>query len=136
MRFHLLHVGHRSATFECENGFPATAPWEHQLLLNGVPRLTTRENVFTVDDLKSNMAYTAELRTPHSAHHVQFETRQVARVVNIRDFGAVAAQHVDNTAAINAAIAASPPDTVVEFPDGEWLTGTIFLRSRVHLVLA
>lgn len=136
MRFHLLHVGHRSATFECENGFPATAPWEHQLLLNGVPRLTTRENVFTVDDLKSNMAYTAELRTPHSAHHVQFETRQAAHVVNIRDFGAVAAQHVDNTAAINAAIAASPPDTVVEFPDGEWLTGPIFLRSRVHLVLA
>ncbi len=61
-----------------------------------------------------------------------------ARVVDIRDHGAVAGGEVKNTVAINAAISAcaAAGGGRVLVPAGRWLTGPIRLQSRIELHLA
>lgn len=61
-----------------------------------------------------------------------------ARVVDIRDHGAVAGGVTKNTAAIAAAIkaCADAGGGRVLVPTGQWLTGPIHLRSKIELHLA
>lgn len=59
-------------------------------------------------------------------------------ICDIRDFGAKGDGKSLSTGAINAAISecAQQGGGVVEMPSGTWLTGTVFLKSRITLHLA
>jgi polygalacturonase len=54
----------------------------------------------------------------------------------VRDHGARGDGKAKDTAAIQAAIDAAAPGGVVFFPSGDYLSGTLRLRSRLRLRLA
>ena len=56
--------------------------------------------------------------------------------LNVRDHGARGDGKAKDTAAIQAAIDAASPGSVVLFPSGDYLSGTLRLRSRIGLQLA
>jgi polygalacturonase len=136
MRLHLRHVGPTSASFEILNGYPATSPWLHEVELNGCPVYRSERNVFTLHNLRPDTKYTVGVRTAGARFQASVQTRPVSHLVDIRDFGARNEPSADNTGAIQAAILSSPPHSMVQIPPGQWLSGPLFLRSRVHLHLS
>jgi len=69
---------------------------------------------------------------------IPLASAMAAELVNVRDFGASGTGKVLDTAAVERAIAAvaAQGGGTVWFPPGEYLCGTIHLRSNVHIQLA
>lgn len=63
-------------------------------------------------------------------------TRDCSGLLDVRECGARGDGLHDDTAALQAAIASAPAGGTVWFPDGDWLSTPLFLRSHVHLQFA
>lgn len=65
-----------------------------------------------------------------------FKMIMIGSIYNVKDFGAVGDGKVKDTKAIQAAIdKCSENGGIVYFPNGKYLTGTIYMRSKVTLKL-
>jgi polygalacturonase len=91
---------------------------------------TTSRVVFSISSLEPGTAYSL------SAGNARFEfvTRDENALVDIRDFGATQ-EAANNAAAIQRAIDALPVAGTLRIPEGRWLSGPLFLRSDMVLLL-
>lgn len=90
----------------------------------------TETVVFTLVDLKPGTAYVLSI----GGATLSFATEAESNVLSIRDFGAETV-YDDNTAFIQAAIDALPTGATLRIPRGTWLSGPLFLKSRMTLLL-
>lgn len=136
MRLHLRHVGPTSASLEIENGHAGRSEWEHEIFLDGHAVQRCDRNVFTLHGLRPATEYAIRVLSAEARIDMIIRTRPASHIVDVREFGARGNGVDDDTAAIQAAIASCPPESVIDIPAGHWLTGPLFLKSRVHLHLA
>ncbi|MBR5116250.1 MAG: glycoside hydrolase family 28 protein, partial [Lachnospiraceae bacterium] len=97
---------------------------------------TTKRNVISLDGLLPQSDYCVTVTDAAGKETVhEFRTKPESVLLDIRRFGAVGDGVHDDTAAIQAAILACPPQGTVQIPPGIWRCTPIFLKSEMTLWL-
>lgn len=129
-----LFVSSGSACFEWENNLPYYSEKEYIIYLDGVEKLTSNTNVFSIFGLKPDTEYT--ITTSLNADSWVFRTDKSSCVINVRDFNAIGDGITDDTLAIQTAINCMPRGAKLFFPAGTYLTAPLCLKSHITLELA
>lgn len=132
----LLIAGPRSATFSVDaerhlHTREEALAWQvrrHDGAL--VAEGTIRNVVFTVAALEPGTAY----HLHGGGTRLDFSTREETALFDIRDFGA-SAEASNNASAIQRAVGALVPGGTLRIPAGRWLSGPIFLKSHMTLLV-
>ena len=132
----LLTTGPRSATFsvDAERHLFERDTWLAWTIrkVDGdiVAEGTTRRVVFTVAELEPGSHLSLQIGNTR----LEFTTRKETALTDISDFGASVSSQ-DNAQAIQVAIDALPCEGTLRIPPGRWLSGPVFLKSDMTLLL-
>lgn len=139
MDFKVIEVFNRSVTFEMNNDMAYSTGAQYEVWINGAYTMTTERNVFSLYDLKPNTEYVAELKakddTGEETASCIFRTKKETVLFEVSDFGACGDGVKNNTAALQAAILSCPDGGTVHISKGTYLTGPLFLKSKITLWL-
>ena len=131
MDFQIIAVTVRSVTIEWDSDTCWRMPEKHEVFLNGVRAAETDQNVFSLYGLQPETEYQIEA---DGVSHT-FMTRRESVLLDVRRFGAAGDGMKDDTAALQAAIAACPPEGTVRIPAGIYRASPLFLKSSMTLLL-
>ncbi len=110
---------------------------KRMLTLNGEPLDEEYRSVTSLFDLEPDTEYTLESRTESGgAETLTFRTKGELCTLDVRDFGAKGDGTADDTAMLQAAILSCPAGGRVLVPAGDYVTGPLFLKSRITLEIA
>ena len=130
----LLYVSSRSASFLLDPEGLYEAREKRVLILDGEELGEEYRSVASLFDLEPDMDYTLESRTDSgAAETVRFRTKAETCMLNVRDFGAKGDGETDDTAMLQAVILCCPDGGTVRIPPGDYVTGPLFLKSRMTL---
>lgn len=128
----LLSVTSRTAAFEVIDAAGPELGRPVAVFLNGEAASETTRAVFAVSDLVPDTGYILEMGDGPA---VAFRTVAETAALDVRHFGARGDGTHDDTAALQAAIAACPVGGTVILPPGIWLSAPLFLKSGITLYL-
>ena len=110
---------------------------KHELWLYGERLEEEYRSVTSLFDLEPDTDYTLESRTENGEKEtIRFRTRKETCTLNVRDFGAKGDGETEDTAMLQAAILCCPEGGRVLVPAGDYVTGPLFLKSRMTLEIA
>ena len=124
----LLYVSAVSACFERVNGAPYYAPAPYAVCLDGVERLRTDVNVFSLFDLAPDRDYT--LTVSDEREPLVFRTQPETFALDARAFGAAGDGETDDTAALQSALDFLPAGGRLILSAGTYLTLPLRLKSH------
>lgn len=130
-----LFVSSSSACFEWKNELPYYAENQYTVYLNGEEVLTSDTNVFSLFGLAPNTEYILTTSV-NKTYTLTFKTQKDTCVINVRDFGAIGDGINDDSIAIQSAINCLPKGAKLYFPDGQYLTSPLCLKSHITLELS
>lgn len=132
MQINLIRAFARSAVFELDHPTVVDAPVPYTVTLNGKTVLTGQtRNVFSLHHLSPSTQYTIAI----DGVSLTFTTAPEHTLLDVRRFGAAGDGQTVDTAAIQAAIACCPQGGTVFLPAGVYLSGPLFLKSHMTLLL-
>ena len=134
--FQVLYIGSVSACFELVNDEPYYAPSKYEVWLNGQHATDGEANVFSLYDLTPSTEYTVELRGEGIEEKLEFRTLSETCVMDVREFGAKGDGETDDTTAIQTAIGCLPKGGRLLFPEGNYLSRPLMLKSHITLHFA
>lgn len=132
---HSLYIGPSSACFELENHASYFSPLPYRLALNGEELPGGNTNVFSLFNLQPDREYTLTLTQGEQQLNHIFRTAGESCVIDIRAFGARGDGKTDDTQAIQNAIHFTPAGARLVFPEGQYLSRPLALRSHITLEL-
>lgn len=109
--------------------------------LDGKLIATTQHNDFTFDGLIPDREYELSVRSngegaaPSRSGTLRVKTQPPRRIVEVTQYGAVGDGKTLNTKAIQAAIAACGAGDLVRIPKGVFLSGALYVKSDITLLL-
>ena len=107
------------------------------LFLNGEERGEEYRSVTSLFDLEPETEYTLESRKDSGeTETLTFRTKAELCTLSVRDFGAKGDGMTDDTPMLQAAILCCPAGGRVLIPAGDYVTGPLFLKSRMTLEIA
>ncbi|MDC7677007.1 glycoside hydrolase family 28 protein [Asticcacaulis machinosus] len=121
-----------SLSFEISDGSIYRADAARKVYVDGVLKLTTDLNVFTLTGLTPDTLYKVTV----NGEELVARTVRCKAVLDPRAFGARGDGIADDTAALQAAISACPSDGRVRLSDGNYVSGPLFLKSDMALEIA
>lgn len=137
MSLRVLLVTPTSATLEIEGAGAWRSARARVATIDGRVAWQGYQNVFTVRGLEPGGRYLLQLRGEGGEPLEQsFTTRAERARIDVRDCDARGDGRHDDTAALQAAIAACPPGGTVAIPEGNWLSAPLFLKSDLHVEFA
>lgn len=128
--FTVTDVFCRSVTIERVNDHRYYAQEECTVFVDGKEWLRTDLNVISIEGLLPDVEYEIAL---DGGPAKRVRTKWESFLLNVRDFGAAGDGNTLDTAAIQAAIAACPEEGTVYLPKGTYLSGPLFMKSRMTL---
>ena len=109
---------------------------KHVLTLDGEEIGEEYRSVTSLFDLEPDTEYTLESRTDSGKQEqITFRTKPETCLLNVKDFGAKGDGETEDTAMIQAAILSCPEGGSVLIPPGDYITGPIFLKSHLTLII-
>lgn len=114
--------------------------YEYRLYLNGKQASITSKTNLVLDQLQAATKYTLELLVLQNGKETRlgqlsFSTPSQGKRYSIIDFGAKADSQFLNTKAIQTAIDACTPGGTVVIPKGIFVSGALFLKSNMTLLI-
>lgn len=110
---------------------------KHDLFLNGEQLGEEYRSVTSLFNLEPDTEYTVESVTENGGRdRLVFRTKKETCTLDVRDFGAKGDGKTEDTAMLQAAILCCPEDGRVLVPAGDYVTGPLFLKSRMTLEIA
>ena len=107
------------------------------LFLNGEAWGEEYRSVVSLFDLEPDTEYLLESRTDSGeTERLAFHTKGELCTLDVRDFGAKGDGVTEDTAMLQAAILCCPEGGRVLIPAGDYVTGPLFLKSRMTLEIA
>lgn len=138
MNFEIITITARTITIEILNDQSVYTNRNIEIYVNNQMVELTNHNVVTLFDLKPNCEYEIHLKDAISkgiSCTKVLRTKEEALTLNVRDFGATGTGETYDTAAIQGAIVACPPNGRVVIPAGTYLTSPLFLKSNITIEL-
>lgn len=136
MKFQILQLFSRSASFEIQNDTCYFAPETYRVLLNDTEVISQGEsNIFSLYDLTPDTEYSLTVLAQEKSKTVTFQTEKETIALNVKDFGATGNGTTQDTAYLQAAIAACPKGGTVFVPAGTYRSTSLFLKSDMTLYL-
>ena len=133
----LLYVSSRSASVLLDPEGMYEAREKRTLFLNGEEAGEEYRSVASLFSLEPDTEYELEARTDSGkAETLVFRTGRETCTLNVRDFGAKGDGETEDTAMIQAAILCCPDGGRVLVPEGDYVTGPLFLKSHMTLEIA
>jgi len=116
---------------------------QYNILLDGKNIGSTEKNFFKIEGLSSIVKYSvsvAAIPVKGKAAHsqvIEFETKPTPKVLDVKSYGAMGNGITLDTEAIQKAIDDCPEYGEVYIPEGEYITGALFvLKSNISIHLA
>ena len=110
---------------------------KHDLFLNGEQLGEEYRSVTSLFNLEPDTEYTVESVTENGGRdRLVFRTKKETCTLDVRDFGAKGDGKTEDTAMLQAAILCCPEGGRVLVPVGDYVTGPLFLKSRMTLEIA
>lgn len=132
LKFNLLLVTNRSASFELDNNDIYYSKKEFNVYVNDQLVLENKNtNVFSLYNLEPNTEYKVKV----DEFVFDLKTLDESASLNVRDFGAVGDGKHDDTMALQAAINSVPKNGTLIIPEGTYYTLPLFLKSDVTIDL-
>lgn len=136
MNFTILQIFNRSVTIEIENQDIYYSETPYDILLDGVPVLESEtRNVVSLYGLTPDTKYVLTLQGAEGEAFQSFTTKHESVRLNVKRFGAFGNGEADETNFLQAAILSCPEHGTVYFPKGTYLSGPLFLKSRITIQL-
>ena len=132
MNLVLLSATARTAAFEVVDAAGPDLDAAFPVRLDGEAVFETAAAVFVLNDLMPDTGYAVQVADGSA---LAFRTRAETAALDVRLFGAVGDGTHDDTAALQAAIAACPAGGTVILGPGQWASGPLFLKSGITLYL-
>ena len=110
----------------------------YEILLNNKLIASTDKTNYTIANLLPNTSYSVSLRLSKNHENnfiLKFTTPSKSRIYNILDFGAKADSSTINTKSIQSAIDACSAGGTVLIPKGIFVSGALFLKSNMTLLI-
>ena len=137
MEIKLLCKTAKTITFQIVNEKCFYLDEETEIYVNGEKTVITSKNVNTIHDLTPDKEYIIFVKnSAGESNRLEVKTEFAAFILNIREFGAVGDGKTLDTFAIQTAIYSAPADSIIEIPEGEYLTGPVFLKSDITINIA
>ena len=136
MMVSLLLISPRRVTFELDTHEKYETDEPYEVYINGQKKLETRKVVQTVDGLLPDTDVEMTVRRVNSSETLCFHTPLESVTLNVREMNAAGDGTHDDTAAIQAAIFACPPNGRVLIPAGRYRVTSLFLKSDIVLEIA
>lgn len=137
MRLEAVLASARSLVVEVDDGSAWAGDAPRAWWLDGQLVVRSTRNVQILNGLTPSRDYTLRvIAADGEVAELVLRTRPCAGRLDVRECGAHGDGAHDDTAALQSAIASCPPGGTVYFPDGDWLSTALFLRSHVHLQFA
>ena len=115
------------------------SPYQRQkpyaVFIDGKILTRGNRNVFRTFGLLPNTEYNIDITGLDSPLSFVHRTQRAGYVINVRDFGASGDGKNNDTLAVNSAIYTAPAGSVVRFPRGVYLAGSVMLKSGVDIFL-
>ncbi len=132
MEFKVILITSRSMTLELVNdSIVETEPYK--LFVNDNLYLEGNKNVVSIFNLEQATKYKIELVQNGVSYTEYVETKAEFVALNVKLFGAKGDGKTLDTNALQAAILACPDNGRVYIPEGDYLTGPLFLRSNITI---
>ena len=129
-----LYLSSRSCTVLLDPEGTYSAREKRTLTLDGRPLREEDRSVTSLFGLEPDRTYTLAARTESGeTETLTFRTRKETCALNVKDFGAKGDGEADDTPMIQAAVMACPAGGTVVIPEGNYITGPLFLRSHMTL---
>ena len=136
MKLDAIFISSRSATIELKNNdIYTTSPYD-VFLNDELIKSNENKNVFSIFDLDQDCNYTIKVKQGNIIEKIDIKTLPESVGLNVKRFGAKGDGKSLDTYYIQAAILACPDGGRVYFPEGEYYTGPLFLRSNITIELA
>lgn len=137
MRLQQVLATARSLVVEVDDGSAWAGSVARDWSLDGQRVVHSTRNVLTLHGLEPDRDYALRvLAADGEVATLNLRTRTCAGRLDVRECGARGDGDHDDSAALQAAIASCPPGGTVYFPEGDWLSTALFLRSHIHLQFA
>ena len=137
MEIKLLYKTAKTITFQIVNEKCFYLDEETEIYVNGKKTVITSKNVNTIHDLTPDKEYIIFVKnSAGESNRLEVKTEFAAFILNVREFGAVGDGKTLDTFAIQTAIYSAPANSVIEIPDGDYLTGPVFLKSDITINIA
>ncbi|MCL2010774.1 MAG: hypothetical protein FWG71_09575, partial [Synergistaceae bacterium] len=113
----------------------------YDIFINGKFRARGDGNIFSAFGLAPNTEYDIEIKGLDKPLRFVRRTQRAGYVINVRDFGDFSDfgesgdGKKNDTLAVNSAIYTAPVGSVVRFPRGVYLVGSVMLKSGVDIYL-
>jgi len=138
VKLNIISTTSRTISLEIENKECFYTKNKMYLYINGANSGEIGTNVFVIKGLKADIKYAVYIEdsvTGETSDEITIMTKSETMVANIKDFGAKGDAVNDDTASIQAAIAACRQGGRVFFPEGTYLVSPIFLKSDITIEL-
>ncbi|MCR5304773.1 MAG: glycoside hydrolase family 28 protein [Lachnospiraceae bacterium] len=136
METSLERVSARSAVINICDGGKYNTLSPYGMVLNGKAAGETDRCVTYLPGLSPDTAYVLDIMNgEEKLSSVSFHTKREFVTLDVRDFGAKGDGEHDDTSFIQAAIMACPAESRVLVPAGTYMTGPLFMKSKVTLYL-
>ncbi len=129
MAFTVSEIFSRSVTIEIKNDACYETEKPHRICLDGELFCESSRNVITIDGLEPDSDHLISA----DGEEYSIRTKEESFLLNVLSFGAVGDGVHDDTAMLQAAIAACPDKGCVYLPKGTYLSGPLFFKSCMTL---
>ena len=134
MEFKAILITSRSMTLELVNNSIVETD-NYKLFVNDKLYKEDNKNIISIFNLTPKTAYKLELVQNGVSFVDTIETKDESVSLNVKLFGAKGDGVTLDTNAIEACILACPDNGRVFIPEGDYLTGPLFLRSNITIEL-
>lgn len=138
MKFQVIAQSARSMTLELINQDIYFSNKAYAVYLDGKCIIEKEnKNVVSVYDLTPSTTYKVAIKSLEENYEYEqlITTDEEFVCLNVKRFGAVGDGQTEDTAALQAAILSCPDKGCVQVPKGIYLTGPLFLKSNMTLLL-
>ena len=135
MKFNPIVITSRSVTLEMKNDDVVNTS-DYELFLNNELVRKTNSNVVSIFELNPDTEYEVSVKNNNDVETIKIKTLYESVCLNVKRFGAKGDGITNDTNQIQAAILACPDNGRVYFPEGNYYTSPLFLRSNITIELA
>ena len=135
MKFKIITITEVTCSIELINDLPYEIEKNYKVYLNDELIIEDNKNVFTIFSLEPNTTYEIKIVLDNIEEKMLVTTLKTAKIINVKECGAIGDGISDDTSAIQRAIDSCEKDQMIVIPQGIYYIKPLFLKSNITINL-